>query len=68
MTLRAPSETTAEGSYFASLYNNTVTDRHRERRGLETVVEREFRRSLDRERHRQTRTTLTDRERSPANI
>ena len=30
----------------------------RERRGLETVVEIEFRRSLDREKHRQTQTTL----------
>ena len=34
--------------------------RQRERIALETVVEREFRRSLDRERHRQTRTTLAN--------
>ena len=34
------------------------TDRHRERRGVEAVVEREFRRCLDRE--RKTRTTLTN--------
>ena len=34
--------------------------RQRERRPVGTLVEREFRRSFDRERHRQTRTTLTD--------
>ena len=55
--------------YYESEFGKSLdTDRHRERRGLETVVEREFRRSLDRERHRQTRTTLTDQERSPAKI
>ena len=38
--------------------------RHSEtRRSLETGEEREFRRSLDRRRHRETRTTLTDIER-----
>ena len=42
-----------------------ISDRikQRERRTLETVVERKFRISLDRERHRQTPTTLTDIER-----
>ena len=39
--------------------------RQRERRALETVVER---RVQNREKHRQTRTTLTDQERTPANI
>ena len=34
--------------------------RQTERRALETVVEIEFRRSLDRERHRQTWTRLTN--------
>ena len=38
--------------------------RQRERRALETVIKREFGRSLDSERRRQTRTRLTDRERS----
>ena len=35
----------------------------KQRRSLETGEEREFRRSLDRQRHRETRTTLTDIER-----
>ena len=43
-----------------------MTELDRERRSLETLIEREFRRSLDRERHRQTHTTLTDIEEKPS--
>ena len=41
-----------------TINNNTLL--LRERRALETVVEREFGIYLDRERHRQTQTTLME--------
>ena len=41
-----------------TIISNSI--RQGERRALETVVVREFRRSLDRERRRQTRTQLAD--------
>ena len=45
-----------------SLNSRRIRDRiiQRQRRSLETEEEREFRRSLDRPKNRETRTTLTD--------
>ena len=47
---------------FKNINSRRIRDRikQRQRRGLETGEEREFRKVLDGERHKQTRTTLTD--------